>query len=74
MNGNLWVLNFVNRCSYDEKFKENAFKSKQVQCGKCPALLERNLISTCYRRVKFCPAGQVEISSRQTDIMESSSK
>ena len=34
-----------------------------------PALPGRNLISTCNRRIKFISAGQVEISSRQAEIM-----
>ena len=41
----------------------------KYQVENCPALQGRNLISTCNRRVRFVPAGQGEISSRQTGIM-----
>ena len=54
---------------YKEKFKEIAYKSKQMPGGNCPALPGRNLISTCNRRVRSVPAGRGEISSRQTGIM-----
>ena len=33
------------------------------------ALLRQNLISTCNHRVKYVPAGRVEISSQQTRII-----
>ena len=41
----------------------------KYQVDNCPALPERNLISTCNRRVKSVSAGQVEIPSRQAGIM-----
>ena len=37
----------------------------KYQVENCLALLGRNLISTCNRRVKSVSSGQVEISSRQ---------
>ena len=41
----------------------------KYQVENCPALPRWNLISPCNRMLKSVPAGQVEISSPQTEIM-----
>ena len=41
----------------------------KYQVENSPALPGWNLISPCNRRVKSVPAGRVEISSQQTEIM-----
>ena len=40
INGNLWVFNFVNWHGYKEKFKEIAYKSKQMPGGKLSLLAD----------------------------------
>ena len=51
------------------KFKKMHANLNKYKLNNCPALLERNSISRCNCRVKSVPAGQVEISSRQTWII-----
>ena len=41
----------------------------KYQVENCPALPERNLISTCNRRVESISAGRVEVSSRHHVII-----
>ena len=46
----------------------------EYQVENCPALIERNLISTCNRKVKSVSDGRVEFLSRQAEIMQSPPK